>query len=251
MCHPGDNGMAKGGKKWTKFNNNLLLFKIGILVKEKDIDLHLHKVKGHSNDFWNDEADELARDGLSNLHVFRNTFSYSNSQIQWMPHYGDNRTPIEQSPRKFLKEILNSYNCKAWTDLKINNGKFDPNNQQFEWTVTFNVINQVKHFKCNSSRRNSFWAFSIKMLQGLLPLGPILKQRHPSWYRNFTCTLCPNKEEENILHLQECPGLTNLWNNLRTNLDIYISSLWDSWPTEINPTLRQKCLHYILGNSST
>ena len=69
-------------KKWIKFNNNLLLFKIGILVKEKNIDLKLNKVKGHSNDFWNDQADKLAKDGLSSLHVFRNTFLYSNSQIQ-------------------------------------------------------------------------------------------------------------------------------------------------------------------------
>ena len=78
----GITGWLLANKKWTKFNNNLLPFKIGILVKEKNIDLKLNKVKGHSNDFWNDQADELAKEGLSNLHVFRNTFLYSNSQIQ-------------------------------------------------------------------------------------------------------------------------------------------------------------------------
>src|SRR5437762_276227 len=93
-----------GGKKWTKFNNNLLLFKIGILVKEKHIDLNLHKVKGHSGDFWNDEADELAKDGLSNLHVFRNTFSYSNLQIQWMPHYGSILL-LNKAHENFLKKF--------------------------------------------------------------------------------------------------------------------------------------------------
>src|SRR5439155_27375722 len=179
-------------------------------------------VNGHSGDFWNDEVDQLAKDGLSNLHVFRNTFTYSNALIQWMPHYG--QLPIEQNTRKFLKEIMNSYNCKAWTDLKINTGKFDSNNQLYEWTVTYNVINQVKHFKCNSSYKNSFWAFTIKMLHGLLPLGPILKQRHPSWYKDFTCSLCPYQEDETMLHLQNCSGLFDLWNNLWIDLATYISS---------------------------
>ena len=48
-------GIIKGWlskeKKWNKFNNNLLLFKIGILVREKQINLILHKVKGHSGTF--------------------------------------------------------------------------------------------------------------------------------------------------------------------------------------------------------
>ena len=158
---------------------------------------------------------------------------------------------LEQRPRSFLKEIVNSYNCRAWTDLKVNNGKFDSNFPKFEWTVTFNVINQVKHFKCNSSHRNSFWAFSIKMLHGLLPLGPILKQRHPTWYKDFTCSLCPNQEDETLLHLQNCSGLIMLWNHLWTDLDTYISSLWDDWTVDLGPIERQKCLHLILGNSST
>ncbi len=54
----GIEGWLSKGKKWNKFNNNLLLFKIGILIREKQIKLALHKVKGHSGDFWNDEVDE-------------------------------------------------------------------------------------------------------------------------------------------------------------------------------------------------
>jgi len=146
---------------------------------------------------------------------------------------------------------MNSYNCKAWTDLKINDNKFDSNYQRFEWTVTFNVINQVKHFKCNSSRKNSFWTFAIKMLQGLLPLGLSLKQRHPTWYKDFYCTLCLDQEEETISHLQKCTGLSMLWMNLRSDLESYISTLWDLWSTDLCPLIRQKCSHFLLGNSYT
>ena len=181
-------------------NNIWFLQKIELLLQYEHISLKLIKVKGHSGDFWNDEVDELAKEGLSNLHVFRNDFTYGNSHIQWMPHY--DHIPIEQNARKFLKEIMNSYNCKAWTDLKINNGKFDPNFKLYEWTITYNVINQVKHFKCNSTFKNSFWSFTIKMLYGLLPLGPILKQRRSLWYKNFYCTFCSTNEEETLEHIQ-------------------------------------------------
>ena len=191
--------------------------------------------------------DELAKEGLSNLHVFRNDFTYGNSQIRWMPHY--DQLPIEQNTRKFLKEITNSYNCKAWTDLKINNNKFDPNSKLYEWTITYNVINQVKHFKCNSTIKNSFWAFTIKMLHGLLPLEPILKQRRSSWYKNFYCTFCSTNEEETIGHLQQCSGISDLWINLRKDLESYITTLWDTFSNDIDLTSQQQCLYLLIGNT--
>ncbi len=123
-----------------------------------------------------------------------------------MPHY--DQLPIEQNTRKFLKEIMNSYNCKAWTDLKINRDKFDPNFKLYEWTITYNVINQVKHFKCNSMIKSSFWAFAIKMLHGLLPLGPILKQRRSSWYKDFYCMFVQPKKKKQLdiySNAQDCP----------------------------------------------
>ena len=61
--------------------------------------------------------------------------------------------------------------------------------------------------------------------------------------------MCSNHDEETVLHLQNCSGLSILWNNLRTDLDTYISTLWDDWNVELSPTIQQKCSHLILGNS--
>ncbi|CAB4403023.1 unnamed protein product [Rhizophagus irregularis] len=41
-------------------NNFLLLYRIFIVVRENNLELELHKVKGHSGDEWNDKAPELA-----------------------------------------------------------------------------------------------------------------------------------------------------------------------------------------------
>src|SRR5947207_10774376 len=51
-------------------------------------------------------------------------------------------------------------------------------------------------------------------------------------------------------HLQHCSGLSDLWTNIRTDLESYILTLWDTLPDEIDPTSQEKCLHLLIGNSS-
>ena len=64
-----------------KNNSILLLQQIDIIIKEKSILISFHKVKGHSGDKWNDIANELAKEELSNSHVHHPIFEQSNSTI--------------------------------------------------------------------------------------------------------------------------------------------------------------------------
>ena len=52
--------LARKVQKWSNF---LLSEKIVDLIKTKNITLELNKVKGHSNNKWNNLADKLAKKG--------------------------------------------------------------------------------------------------------------------------------------------------------------------------------------------
>ena len=51
--------------KWNKTSNNSIKAVIGLLWNIKNISLSFIKVKGHSNDEYNDIADSLAKNGAS------------------------------------------------------------------------------------------------------------------------------------------------------------------------------------------
>jgi len=52
-----------------------------------------------------------------------------------------------------------------------------------------------------------------------------------------------------ITHIQHCPGLIESWNNIRSNLDSFILTIWDSLSDDIDLPTRHKCSHLFLGNS--
>ncbi|GBC02406.1 hypothetical protein RclHR1_04600006 [Rhizophagus clarus] len=95
--------------------------------------------------------------------------------------------------------------CSEWRDLRINKDTFVQRSTQYQWEVTWTAIQQVKHFRCTSFKRNSLWSFIIKILHQQLPVGRWLRKRKPSLYRNFNCQFCNRKADETILHLITCP----------------------------------------------
>ena len=51
-------------------------------------------------------------------------------------------------------------------------------------------------------------------------------------------------------HLQHCSGLSDLWTNIRTDLESYILTLWDTLTDDIDLNSQQKCSHILIGNST-
>ena len=64
-------------------DNRIILEKIAILIRQKSIKLELNKVKSHTSDKWNNEADRLAKAGRKSYiildlnRVKSNNFSYN------------------------------------------------------------------------------------------------------------------------------------------------------------------------------
>ena len=55
--------------RWIRMDNRLVLEKITSLTKQKGLKLVLEKVKGHSEDRWNNEVDLIAKEGRSSQTV--------------------------------------------------------------------------------------------------------------------------------------------------------------------------------------
>ncbi|CAB4391752.1 unnamed protein product [Rhizophagus irregularis] len=80
-----NNQYNKSGRKLLKQSNSLILLKIDILLQEKEIDLTLVKVKGHSEDNMNEIVDKLAKDTSNISCYFNNRFNYSNRTVKFFP----------------------------------------------------------------------------------------------------------------------------------------------------------------------
>lgn len=53
--------LNRRGRKLLKLNNYVILFTIHDLIITKSLKLNLIKVREHSGDYWNDMADEIAK----------------------------------------------------------------------------------------------------------------------------------------------------------------------------------------------
>ncbi|GES78896.1 hypothetical protein RCL_jg21783.t1 [Rhizophagus clarus] len=58
------------------FNNSLILIFIGMLIRDRNLDLELIKVKAHAGDPWNELVDELAKKGTEITIHYRLTFNF-------------------------------------------------------------------------------------------------------------------------------------------------------------------------------
>ncbi|PKY39099.1 hypothetical protein RhiirA4_452241 [Rhizophagus irregularis] len=65
--------------RWLNHNNNLLLFKIYLLITEKDYN--------NSGDVGNNRADELAKLSLDLDNFYDNRFTHSSNEFRFIPQY--------------------------------------------------------------------------------------------------------------------------------------------------------------------
>jgi ribonuclease HI len=194
-------------KRWLKTNNWSVWSIIINTTKGKKLDLTLIKVKAHSNDTFNDKADQLAKEAASM------------SIIEWSPSevYKIQTTPIwngitiDIAPRNFIKEINKIIILKEWTTQHRINNLFssqiqDHNN--YGWKQFWNNLkknNNKTSFKDNHKR-----SFLIKLIHNELPTLDRLAIRRPDLYNDFKkCTICL-EENESREHLFQCKGLVDL-----------------------------------------
>ncbi|PKK56656.1 ribonuclease H-like protein, partial [Rhizophagus irregularis] len=230
--------------RWLNHNNNLLLFKIYLLITKKRLQYFMHKIKGHSGDVGNDKADELAKLSLDLDNFYDNRFTHSSNEFRFMPQY--NRTPIEQNIRKFIHRALHFRNYSAWSRLKFNIDCFVDKRFDYDWQTTWSTIKQVKFFKCTSTKRNSLWSFIIKALHNQLPIATRLKQRKPALYSDLKCQFC-HTNEETTNHLSTCTQTADFRTYLRSEL-IYFLNNTDEFQ-KLSPHIRSRTINSLLGSS--
>src|SRR5437762_13727853 len=89
-------------RQWLKTTNVLWISKIVAIISEKFLKVSYIKVKGHSDNLYNDLADALAKEGgdQKDLSIDNNNYVNNNNHLTFFPFYF--HIPIEQKLRKFL-----------------------------------------------------------------------------------------------------------------------------------------------------
>jgi ribonuclease HI len=160
---------------------------INYLLQLKQTKLILHKIKSHSKNAYNTNADLLAKKG-TNKSILQINFNFLFSQPYFSWH--QNILPIQL--RKFIKNTLFIETFNRFLQLK-SISQF-PN---FNIKLFILILNSQNYNISNYSIR-------IKIILNNLPTMKNLHRRYPYLYLTSNCIQC--NQLENTLHLLSCPS---------------------------------------------
>src|SRR3984957_9742214 len=194
--------------------NYLLWAMVAHLISSRGIMVHTTKIKAHSGNAYNDEADALAKraaaSGPMGLPDLRRI-----GLLPVVPTYHNELIDINLS--RFLKQL---YQSELFASL-LSAGRFRHQSwlhesQLVDWTATWAALayNKSPYGKRGtSSSASQFKTFKSKMFLGLLPLLELLKTRRPDLYAaSLSCVACsaPLCSDASALetwdHLWTCPS---------------------------------------------
>ena len=97
-----------------KIKNRSLIRQIKDCCKAKELELNLTKVKRHSEDFWNDRADNLAKKDLNSDRIIR-VDDVNTDKLRALPRWKDNL--IDYSIRSFVNITIAIIYEAEWAEL--------------------------------------------------------------------------------------------------------------------------------------
>jgi ribonuclease HI len=151
-------------------NNHIILYTIKEIIKDKELDFQLIKVKGHSGNKWNDAADLIAKQAhensllnidrcldLDNILKLNDILFY----ISW------NNFTVDRNIRNFNNLVFRYLLDASWSCNRYWVNTFDYDNIQnnkFEWNALWKYIKSISHSRCASFYTNNFLS-TVEYLQ--------------------------------------------------------------------------------------
>ncbi|PKK70925.1 hypothetical protein RhiirC2_779064 [Rhizophagus irregularis] len=196
-----------------KCNNHIAWRLIDVLIEKKHLNVHLHKVKAHSNNYWNNLADDLANIARSLTPIEVNPTHLLGSL---MTPLWASIAPVDRDIRKFCHNITDLYTF----DNLLGNSALAPIFDRFpitsiHWPLTQRWLHHNSTLDICSSTKSSYDAFKIKSFNHILPCGDVLTKYYPDLYSStgIPCLFCTIQQDTNK-HLGLCTNLFPIINKI-------------------------------------
>jgi ribonuclease HI len=207
--------------KIIKKKNAIWIMKIKDLVKTKNIQIDLVKVKSHSKDKWNDRADSLAKKGTMSREIVQ-VEKVSCKEIEYCLEWENRRTDIPA--RLLCKLVTNAKLGAEWKETRaIKSLEPEAEITIFDWTYFWKRLKTTKGIHCTTRRSSSRRSAFIKCIIDKLPTLEELNRRRPDIYTTVECQVCQDKVKETQAHLAACKGQRNLWKRIQK---VTIATAW-------------------------
>ena len=133
-------------RNWLKSKNKSIIRQIKSCCKAKDLNLILHKVKGHSGNKWNDQADRLAKEGI-NKSACLNVPEVIDSNLLVVPRWRG--LTIESPLRSFINIVSATTYETEWANLSkvaevISHNQISNSDKDLNWKFMWNSLKKCR-----------------------------------------------------------------------------------------------------------
>jgi ribonuclease HI len=218
-------------RKQLNHNNHLLWTFIIEIIKDKGLKLTLNKVKAHSNNIYNDMADELATQGLNTEPINLDIKAHAINSLL-LPVW-NSMGIIDTNHRKWMKKLIQARifnNFIFNTDFTTIRNVFSNLDINWEYTSLWTKRND-KEEEITSFKHTHNCSYKIKSISHQLPTGDIQSRNYPLLYKNLTPIICPTCKEDidNNSHIGKCRKTKlDINQTFQEAKDLLISLLHDS-----------------------
>jgi ribonuclease HI len=175
------------------------------LIKSYSYKLTLHKVTAHSDNIFNNLANDLAQQHQNSFILLFNHNNIYNSSfsLQYETHN------IEQPFRRTIKNICNAHVIAMWSSQhRMNN--IITRSKNINWNATWLFLNNnhKRSYNYTNFQLSSKKSFRIKNLLHILPTLSYSHNLYPSLFPNINCITC--NQHEQPYHWITCPNNNKL-----------------------------------------
>ncbi|GBB88117.1 hypothetical protein RclHR1_14630005 [Rhizophagus clarus] len=194
-------------RRYLKINNYLIWKAIDKIISSNRLNVTLEKVKAHSNDFFNDKADSLAKEGSSSNHVLAinplglNLESFSTWNLpDQLDKYNSSSLIIDRDIRKTLSSISNIKNINQFlAHHRLSYLQSITYNNKIDWKSTQSWFSYNPFDSPTSRKLTKFRSWQLKNCCDTLPTMDLMNKYYPNTFDNcLTCWHRKNTPETNI-----------------------------------------------------